>query len=222
MSSWEKLIWNQKAELINGFLITLEICAIAFFAAIVWGMSLCLIRLYVKPLRPISILLIEFCRSTPIYVQLLWVAYVWPEIFGWPASFFTAGWIALGLQSSGYLAETFRSGIEAIPRGHTEAGLSLGISPLRIFIKIKIPQLLIATMPALVNQLAVIIKSSTLVSVITVADLMFQSQRIVNKYYEPIEILTVTAVIYIVLIFTISTLGNHIARLMRLRFGYGI
>lgn len=219
MGNWEKLVWNQRVNLLDGLLVTLEICCYAFIAAVVGGLVLCLVRLYVAPLRPIAIGLIEFFRSTPIYVQLLWVTYVWPEIFGWPTSFFTAGWVALGLQSSGYLAETFRAGLDAIPRGHTEAAASLGMSPLRIFARIMLPQTLLATAPALISQMAVIIKSSTLVSVITVADLMFQSQKIVNRYYEPIEILTATAAIYIFIIFWISWLGNLIARILRTRLG---
>ncbi|MFZ4530653.1 MAG: amino acid ABC transporter permease [Alsobacter sp.] len=222
MGNWEKLVWNQRVNLLDGLLVTLEICCYAFIAAVVGGLALCLVRLYVAPLRPIAIGLIEFFRSTPIYVQLLWVTYVWPEIFGWPTSFFTAGWVALGLQSSGYLAETFRAGLEAIPRGHTEAAASLGMSPPRIFARIMLPQTLLATAPALISQMAVIIKSSTLVSVITVADLMFQSQKIVNRYYEPIEILTATAAIYILIIFCISWLGNLIARILRTRLGLAV
>jgi hypothetical protein len=113
------------------------------------------------------------------------VNYVWPELFGWPKSFFTAGWVALALQSSGYLAETFRAGIEGVPRGHREAAMSVGMPSWLIFTRIVMPQTLLASAPAIVNQITVIIKSSTLVSVITVADLMFRSQQIVNRYYEP-------------------------------------
>src|SRR6185312_12601826 len=117
MGNWERLVWNQRDVFFAGLSVTVEVCAIAFVVAVLGGLILCLMRLYVAPLRPIAILLIEFFRDTPIFVQLMWVAYVWPEIFGFPNDFFTAGWLALGLQSSGYLAETFRAGIEAIPQG---------------------------------------------------------------------------------------------------------
>src|ERR1044072_3369275 len=124
MGNWERLVWNQRDVLLAGLSVTVEVCAIAFVAAIVGGLVLCLIRLYVAPLRPLAILLIEFFRDTPIFVQLMWVAYVWREIFGFPNTFFSAGWLALGLQSSGYLAETFRAGIEAVPRGQRDAAFS--------------------------------------------------------------------------------------------------
>src|SRR5215207_1546850 len=166
MSNWERLVWNQRDAPLSGLGVTLEICFLAFAGAIVGGLILCLVRLYVAPLRPMAVALIEFFRATPIFVQLMWVAYVWPELFGWPNSFFTAGWLALALQSSGYLPETFRAGIEAIPRGQREAAFSAGMSPVQTFGRIVMPQVALATAPSIVNQFTVVVKSSTLVSVI--------------------------------------------------------
>lgn len=219
MGNWERLVWNQRELLLKGLAVTIEVCVIAFAFAIVAGLALCLIRLYVKPLRPVAIALIEFFRATPIFVQLMWVAYVWPELFGWPNEFFTAGWLALGLQSSGYLAETFRAGIEAVPKGHREAGQAVGLSHIQIFGRIVLPQVGLTVAPSIVNQFTVIVKSSTLVSVITVHDLMFQSQRLVHIWYEPIEILTATAAIYIAFVFCVSAAGKALADTLRRRFG---
>lgn len=165
------------------------------------GLFLCLVRMYVKPIKLVAVLPIEFFRATPILVQLLWVNYVWPELFSWPNTFFAAACVALTVQSAGYLAETFRSAIEAIPKGHLEAASSLGMSPWYAFARITLPQVLLDAAPSIGNQFTVFVKSSALVSVIAVPDLMFQSQKLVNKWYEPIEILMATAAIYIVFIF---------------------
>jgi polar amino acid transport system permease protein len=219
VGNWERLVWNQRDALLAGFGVTVEVCLIAFVVAIVGGIALCIARVYMAPLRPIAILLIEFFRDTPIFVQLMWVSYVWPELFGFPNSFFSAGWIALGLQSSGYLAETFRTGIEGVPRGQREAAFSAGMSPVQTFTRIVMPQVTLATAPSIVNQFTVIVKSSTLVSVITVPDLMSQSQRIVNIWYEPIEILTATAAIYILFVFLVSMAGKLLADRLRRRYG---
>jgi polar amino acid transport system permease protein len=219
MGNWERLVWNQRDALLAGLTVTVEVCAIAFASAIVGGLVLCLVRMYVRPLRPVAILLIEFFRATPILVQLLWVNYVWPELFGWPTGFFAAACVALALQSSGYLAETFRGGIEAIPKGQLEAAYAVGMAPPLVFARIVLPQVLLSTAPSIVNQFTVIVKSSTLVSVITVQDLMFQSQKIVNIWYEPIEILTATAAIYIIAIFLVSVAGKHLADSLRRRYG---
>jgi polar amino acid transport system permease protein len=219
LNNWERLVWNQRDVLLAGLGVTVQVCVIAFAAAIVGGLILCLVRMYVPPLRPLAIVLIEFFRDTPIFVQLMWVAYVWPEVFGWPTSFFTAGWLALALQSSGYLAETFRTGIEGVPRGQREAAFSAGMSPPQTFSRIVMPQVALATAPSIVNQFTVIVKSSTLVSVITVPDLMSQSQKLVNVWYEPIEILTATAGMYIAFVFLVSMAGKVLADRLRKQYG---
>lgn len=219
MGNWERLVWDQREALLSGLTITIEISAIAFIGALIGGLGLCLVRLYVLPLKPIAVVLIEFFRATPILVQLMWVNYVWPEIFGWPTSFYTAGWLALALQSSGYLAETFRAGIEAVPRSHREAAEAVGMSPFLIFTRIIMPQVMLSSAPSLVNQFTVIVKSSTLVSVITIQDLMFESQRIVNVWYEPIEVLTATAAIYILFIFGVSLVGKYLSDVVRSKYG---
>jgi polar amino acid transport system permease protein len=222
MGNWERLVWNQRDALLSGLVVTFEVCLIAFAFAAVFGLALCLMRMYVKPLRPVAIALIEFFRATPILVQLLWVNYVWPSLFGFPDSFFAAAWLALGLQSGGYLAETFRGGIEAVPRGHREAAYSVGMPPVLTFWRIIVPQVSLATAPSLVNQFTVIVKSSTLVSVITVRDLMFESQKIVNTWYEPIEILTATAALYVAFVFLISIAGKTLADSLRNRYGIAV
>ena len=219
MGNWERLVWNQREAFLAGFQVTLQVCAVAFVGAIVGGLLLCLARVYVRPLRPVAIVLIEFFRATPMLVQLLWVNYVWPDLFGWPNTFFSAACVALAVQSSGYLAETFRGAIEAIPKGHLEAASSLGMPPWRVFLRIVMPQVLLDAAPSIGNQFTVIVKSSALVSVIAVPDLMFQSQKLVNKWYEPIEILTATAAIYILFIFLVSLALTGLAKATRRRYG---
>lgn len=219
MGNWQRLVWEQRQAFLAGFEVTLQVCIVAFACAVAGGLLLALLRLYVRPVRAPTVFLIEFFRATPILVQLLWVNYVWPEVFGWPNTFFAAACVALALQSSGYLAETFRGAIEAIPAGQLEASSSLGMSRLHAFVRIVIPQMFLDAAPSIGNQFTVIVKSSALVSVIAVPDLMFQSQKLVNRWYEPIEILTATAVIYIAFIFLVSTIINAGAAILRRRYG---
>jgi polar amino acid transport system permease protein len=218
MELWRRLIWNQRAVYLDGFVVTIEICAIAFAVAVALGLAVCLVRLHVRPLRWLAIFHIEFCRSTPIYVQLMWVNYVWPDLFGWPQDYFNAGWAALALQSSGYLAETFRAGIEGIARGQREAAYSLGMSRALTLRRIVLPQVFITMAPSIMNQLIVVVKSSTLVSVIAVPDLLYQAMRLVNIWFEPIEILSFTALVYILFVFLLSLLLNRLADRLRARY----
>jgi polar amino acid transport system permease protein len=173
---------------------------------------------HVKPLRWPAAFLIQFARNTPIYVQLIWVAYVWPDIFGWPVRFFDAGWTALALQSAGYLAETFRAGIEGVPAGHRHAAQALGMGPVLTMRRIVLPQTFLTMSPAIMNQFLVVIKSSTLVSVIAVPDLMYEAQRLVSIWFEPIEILSFTAFIYILMIFLISNALKRYSDRLRARY----
>ena len=113
----------------------------------------------------------------------------------------------------------FAAASKRFPKGQLEAAYAVGMSPVQVFGRIVLPQVLLSTAPSIVNQFTVIVKSSTLVSVITVQDLMFQSQKIVNIWYEPIEILTATAAIYIVIIFAVSAAGKRLADGLRRRYG---
>jgi polar amino acid transport system permease protein len=211
LANWEMLAF--------GISVTARICAAGFALALVLGAVACMVRLYLPPLRPLAIAYIEFCRATPIFVQLLWVNYVWPELFGFPQTVEGAGVIALALQSSGYLAETFRAGIQGLPRGQSEAGLAVGMSWLQVMRRIVAPQAVLVMAPAIVNQMAVVVKSSTLVSVIAIPDLMYQALKIVNQWFEPIEVLTTAALLYFLIIFSLSTAAERIAERFRRRYG---
>ena len=217
----ERLVWGNRELIAQGLVITLQVCITAFLLGLVLGLLACLIRLYVPYLRRVALAYTEFCRATPIFVQLLWVNYAWPELFGFPDTVMGAGIIALALQSSGYLAETFRAGIEGLPRGQREAALAVGMSEAQGFRRVVLPQAVLTMAPSIVNQLAVVIKSSTLVSVIAIPDLMYQGMRIVHQWFEPIEVLTCIALIYIAMIFAVSTAARMFAERLRRRYGLG-
>ncbi len=212
-------IWNNLDRFAEGLWVTVQISVIAFASAVALGLLACVLRLYVRPLRPIAGFYIQFCRNTPIYVQLLWVNYVWPDLFGWPQSLFAAACTALALQSSGYLAETFRSGIEGVSKGHVEAAYSLGLSPSLTFGRIVLPQTFLTMAPSIMNQFLVLVKSSTLVSVVAVPDLMYQAIRLTSIWFQPIEIYSFTAFLYIVIIFALSQAIKRYSDRLRARYG---
>ena len=218
MGMMQRILWNNRREFLEGILVTAQISLIAIAVATGVGLVICLLRMYCRPLRWLATLYIEFCRSTPIYVQLMWVNYVWPELFGWPQSFFAAGWAALALQSSGYLAETFRSGIEGIARGQREAALSTGLTPVLTMRWVILPQAVLMMTPSLMNQFLVVVKSSCLVSVIAVPDLMYRALRLTSIWFEPIEILSFTAFLYVAIVFVLSTAIKWYSDRLRSRY----
>src|ERR1700736_3397290 len=205
--------------LLGGLWVTIYVCFWSFSLALILGLVACMVRLRGGFLRYLAIPYIEFCRATPILVQLLWVNYVWPEIFGFPQTVIGAGIIALALQAGGYLPKTFRSGFEGLPKGQREAALAVGMSRWRIVSRIEAPQVGLVVAPLVINQLAVVVKSSTLVSVIAISDLMYQGLKIVNQWYEPIEVLTTIALTYFVFLFAISRIANYAYVHFQTKFG---
>ena len=215
---WIRILWRNRGAMWDGLVVTLQVTAIGFTGAVALGLALCLVVMYVKPLKWPARFFIEFFRATPIYVQLLWVNYVWPELFSWPNNIFEAGCAALAVQSAGYLAETFRAGIEGINRGHIEAARSLGMPGPLIMRRIVLPQAVHTMAPAFMNQFLVVIKSSTLVSVIAVPDLMYHALRLSSIWFEPIAILSTTAAIYIILITAFALLFKWYTDRVRARY----
>ena len=218
MGVWRRTILNNWDKFLQGLIVTVELCLIGFVVAVVLGLIACLVKKYFRPLRFLADFYIQFCRNTPIYVQLMWVNYVWPDIIGWPTSFFAAGWMALALQSSGYLAETFRAGIEGIPKGHLDAAQTLGMSFSMTMRRIVLPQAFLNMAPSIMNQFLVLVKSSTLVSVIAVPDLMYQALRLTSIWFEPIEILSFTAFLYVVIVFALSNACKQYSDRLRLKY----
>jgi polar amino acid transport system permease protein len=219
IENFNRYVLANMEPLLSGLWVTLYVCFWSFLLALILGLVACLIRLRGGFLRYLAIPYIEFCRATPIFVQLLWVNYVWPEVFGFPQTVTGAGIIALALQSSGYLAETFRSGFDGLPRGQREAAAAVGMSRWRVLYRIELPQVVLVAMPLVINQFAVIVKSSTLVSVIAISDLMYQGLKIVNQWYEPIEVLTAIALAYFLLIFSTSRVANAVYVHFQAKFG---
>jgi polar amino acid transport system permease protein len=217
MGFWTRTILADAGPLLNGLYVTLSVSLIAFVVAAAVGLGICMLRSYLPALRPVFAVYIAFCRNTPIFIQLLWVAYAWYDLIGWPQDIFTAAWVALALQSSGYLAETFRAGIASVPSGQIEAAHALGISRLATWRRIIIPQMLLTIAPSLMNQFIVIIKCSTLVSVIAVPDLMFQALRLTAIWGDPVPILSFVAVIFIAVIMALSALSKNFADLVHAR-----
>src|ERR1700722_3006363 len=105
MEFWTRTILADANPLLHGLIVTLSISLIAFVVAAAAGLGICILRFWLPASGPVLAVYIAFCRNTPIFIQLLWVAYAWYELIGWPNYVFTAAWVALALQSRGYLAE---------------------------------------------------------------------------------------------------------------------
>jgi ABC-type amino acid transport system permease subunit len=146
-------------------------------------------------LRVVSACYIQFIRGTPLLLQLFFIYYVLPYA-GIVLSPFVSGAIGLTLNYAAYMAEVFRSGIQAIPKGQWEAGSSVGMSRSLLMRRIILPQAIRIIVPPIGNFFVSIFKDSALVSVITMRDLMFSGELLASATYKHFEIFAMVAVIY--------------------------
>jgi polar amino acid transport system permease protein len=215
-----RMLWDYHDQLLSGLAVTFELSIVSMAIALVLGLIACFASLSrLRLVRAPAILFVEFCRNTPVLVQLVWVHFAWPAIVGIKFTAWTSAVIALALQSSGYLAEEFRAGIEAIDRGQIEAAQSLGMTPFRLMRRIVVPQALIKMMPGILNQFVTCFKSTSIVSIIAVQDLMYQAGLIASATFLPMPIYTLVALVYFVMVLAVSSAVRVATRRLP-NFGY--
>lgn len=149
--------------------------------------------------RQIANFYIWFVRGTPALIQIFIVYFGLPPLLGLKMSPFTAGVLALGLNSGAYVAEIIRSGLSAIPRGQMESSLALGMGRAQIMRRIILPQVVRIILPSMTNEAISTLKNTSLLSTITVVELTLYAQTIIATTFRPFEFYIATAVIYLVL-----------------------
>lgn len=141
---------------------------------------------------------VEAVRNTPVLVQMFFI-FFGSGFLGYPLSGFTSGLVALVLQNAAYMAEIYRGGIRSIPHRQAEAGVALGLTPRATFWIIVLPQALRKVIPSLSNQGVLIIKDTSLVATISVAEMTFQARLLADRTAAVFEIFFTLALFYLVL-----------------------
>ena len=192
-------------RLMEGALITLEVALLGFVLSVSLATCLTVARtsLNSKILNAVLAIYISFIRGTPLLVQIFLIYYVLP-VFGINLGPFTAGIIAITLNSAAFVIEILRGGLAAVPKGQFEAAKSLGVSRFPLWFKVILPQTFIVSIPPLVNEFTQVLKATALLSLITVVELMQVSRQIYSNNYHPVEILTGTFIIYFLMCFVVS------------------
>jgi polar amino acid transport system permease protein len=196
---------NNVAFLIRGFWATISISTLA--ALISFSIGLMIALLGIAKRRPpvlLSRVYVEFFRSIPLLVMILWVYYGLPILTGVQFGVFVTGLICLALSDSAFTAEIWRSGLQAVKKGQGEAARSLGLSPFQTMRLVILPQVVRAVLPALGNQYVYILKMSSLVSVIGMQDLTRRANELTLQEQRPLEIYTFLVLEYLVLILLVS------------------
>jgi polar amino acid transport system permease protein len=196
--------------LVKAAVVTIQLSLVSIIVGLVLGLVIALMRISkIKVLSYIAQFYIWIIRGTPMLVQLFLVYFGLPQI-GIEISPFVSSIIALGLNAAAYIAEIYRGGIMSVPIGQMEAAESLGMRYPVIMKKIILPQALKVSVPSLGNQAVMMLKDSSLASLVTVSELMMVSQRFASTNYAFIEFYIVAAAFYLVMTTIFTVILNKI------------
>lgn len=199
--------------LLRGVWVTIALWAPCFLAGLAAGFFLALARLSLRPwLRWPSLCYVELFRDTPVLIQLIWFFYAFPIIIGLQLSPYAAAALALSLNTSAYCAEIFRGGIQSIAPGQWGGARALGMRHRDILRRIILPQVARRMLPAFTNRAIELAKVTSLASILSVHELMYQGRLLSSTYYRPLEILSTVALVYFVLIYPGSFLSAWLER----------
>lgn len=204
----------------KAMVLTLRIGWQGIFFAVVIGLVCALIVHYKIPvIRRIVRVYIEIFRNTPLLVQLFFIYFGLPKV-GISISAEVCGVAGLALLGGGYMAEAFRSGLEAIEPIQMESALSLGMSPVQAVRYVILPQAVSISVPAFVANVIFLLKETSMFSAVSLMDLMFTAKDLIGLYYKTEECLFLLVVFYLMILLPVSLAGSLIER--RLRYaGFG-
>lgn len=194
--------------LLKGALITAEIAIAGMIFGTLLGVLLVLLRISnVKLLEGLVTLYVSFIRGTPFLIQILIVFYSL-AVMGLDFSNSVTGIIAVGLNTAAFISEVFRSGLNAIPKGHIEAGEALGMSKWAIFIRIKMLQVFYIVKPQMVSEFINAIKVTPILSTIGVLEITRVATRIVSRKHHPVPVYIIAFALYFIVCTILEVVQN--------------
>ncbi|MGN0352921.1 MAG: amino acid ABC transporter permease [Roseburia sp.] len=200
--------------------LTVRIGFAGVICAIILGLVCAVIQYYKIPFfRHVIAVYIELSRNTPLLVQLFFIYYGLPKI-GIQTDAETCGIVGLTFLGGSYMAEAFRSGLEAVADIQTESALSLGMNHFQVMRYVVLPQAISISVPAFMANVIFLLKETSVFSAISLMDLMFTAKDLIGLYYKTTESLFLLVVFYLIILLPISVLGSLLER--RLRYaGFG-
>lgn len=218
------LDWSYVVRAIPRFVkaaeLTLQLSAWGIALSLLLGLAVAVITSYqVFPLYRLARAYIELSRNTPLLIQLFFLYFGLPKLgIKWDG--FTCGVIALTFLGGSYMAEALRAGLQAVQRGQVEAAKSIGLSRLQIFRHVVFPQAWAIALPAVGANLLFLIKESSVICAVGVAELMFETRDIIGMDYKTNEALFLLFVSYLVILLPLSLFVRYAeTRVRRAKYG---
>jgi polar amino acid transport system permease protein len=199
-------ITDNASELAAGLYRTLLVSAIAIFGAFVIGLVLGAARAHRVPVvSQLAAVYVEVIRNTPILVQIFFIYYGLPQ-FGIKLDGFTVAWLAVMIWGGAFNTENFRAGFQAVAPGYREAGFALGFGRLATFLNVTLPIGGRIALPSSINTYISVLKNTSLLYVIAYEELTTTALQLSNLTLQTVEALTVLAVTYLAIVWTLSAL----------------
>lgn len=191
--------------LLGGLGLTLGLAALTVLCSLVLGGAIGLARCYGPAwLRLPLVFYIDFMRSVPVLVVLVWTYFALPIVTGAVLPPFWAGLIALTAQIAAFMAEIVRAGVESVRPGQTRAALALGMSRVQAVRRVVLPQAVVRMLPAFGSIISIAIKDTAIASVIAVPEYLNRSQTVAGESFKPIEVYLTAMAVYFVILFPVT------------------
>ncbi|MFV0314316.1 MAG: amino acid ABC transporter permease [Anaerotignum sp.] len=205
---------------IDAGILTIRIGMLGIFLSLVIGLFCSLVTYYKLPvLKTIVSIYIELSRNTPLLVQLFFLYFGLPKV-GIVLSSEVCAITGLAFLGGSYMAEAFRSGLDAVEKNQIESSLSIGLTNIQTIRYVILPQALAVSIPPLCANFIFLIKETSVFSVVALADLMYVAKDLIGVYYKTDEALFMLVIAYLVILLPISIIAMLLER--RLRFaGFG-
>src|SRR5919197_5645676 len=210
-------IWEHRGEFQHGLRLTLEVSAIAIAGAFMIGVVLGAARAYRIPVvSQLAAAYVELIRNTPLLVQVFFMFFGLPQ-FDIRLEPFTAAWLAVMIWGGAFNIENFRAGFEAVPNRYREAALALGFGPVETFVNVTLPIGGRIALPSSINTCVSILKNTAVLGpAIGFGELTNVAYSLESVTFRSFEIYSVLAVVYLVVVWTLSALIRALERRLRL------
>lgn len=198
---------------VQGAGVTLYASSLAFVIGLVLGVMLMVIRVAGGTIaRTLVVIYVSAMRGTPLLIQLLIAYYVLPAMLGINISPIAAGILALALNTTAYVSEILRGALSTIPAGQAAAARALGMRQWQVWRFVLLPQMFHRAVPPLTNEYTVLLKASSLLSIIAVTELATVARNATLQSDLPLQVFTATAVVYFIMLWSASSVSRRIER----------
>jgi polar amino acid transport system permease protein len=212
--AWDfSFLWAYRGLILAGLGVTIAYTAGTILLGLAIGLVTGLLRLSRNPMITAPLVAyVEIFRCTPLLVQIVWFYYALPVVLGIDIPAHVAATLVLSLYTGAFYAEIIRGGVNSIERGQWDAARAIGMRRRQVMRHVILPQAVKRMVPPFMNQSIIQLKNTSLVSTIAVADLLYEGTIITAATYRPLEVYTMVAVVYFLVLFPLTLAAQQVER----------